>query len=651
MAPNHDLPLDTMNQTADPRQDFSDFAWGKWIAKNPIPDEYASWGIFHKLRDEVLANLRTLCDELAGQEETLQVGTPSAHVAQFWKTAMDEAGVEKQGATAIVPLFARIDAVESVEAFIETAAFLHTRGIENLFSVAVEPDLKQSDIMRFFVAQGGLGLPDRDYYTEADKAPLLQAYREHILKVWNLYHGDNASGENIATEIVELETKLAVVSRTRTAMRDIQSLYNKRSEADLRAAPFSWESAFRGYNLPIPEFLIEATPEFFTFLVENLTVEALPRYKQYVKWQILRQLSPYLPAVYVQADFELSQKLSGTKELAPRWKRVVGTLNSVCGELMGKVYCEKFFSSEAKTAMLELVNYLKLALREKIGQLEWMTPSTKERSLEKLEAFRAKIGYPDQWLDLSTIHLSGTYADMVLELHRFNVSDMFSRANKAPETWRWEMPPQVVNAYYHPMFNEIVFPAAILQHPAYSLDRDIAMNFGAIGAVIGHEMTHGFDDQGRLFDYKGNMIEWWTPEDVTAFNERTKVVVEQFNGYTVLGKNVNGQMTLGENIADIGGLKIAYRAMELYFADHPNAKPGLIDGFTPEQRFFLSWSQFWATNTRDEQAIKLLSIDVHSPGHLRSFVPLKNLPEFHAAFNVKETDGMYLPDEQRAAVW
>ncbi|ETV91671.1 hypothetical protein H310_13748 [Aphanomyces invadans] len=645
------LPFDTMNETADPRNDFKEFAWGRWVDQNPIPDEYPAWGVFYKLRDDVLANLRALCDELAEKKQSLEAGTPSAQIAQFWGTALDEDAVEAGGTEALNPLFARIDAVDSVDAFIEAVAFLQSKGLQCLFGLTVVPDFKQSEILRVLVAQGGLGLPDRDYYTEEDKAPLLQAYRDHIAHTWDLLYGGNSSSDGafVSETVVTIESKLANVSRTRTAMRDVVSLYNKRTETDLTAAPFPWTAVFRGLGTCVPEMAIEATPEFFTFLVADLTPETLPQYKTYAKWHILHQLLPYLPAQYVNANFTFSQKLSGTKELAPRWKRVVETLNNSCGDLLGAVYCERYFNATAKDAMLELVGYLKLALREKILALEWMTDATKAKSIEKLDAFQAKVGYPDKWVDLSSIQLTGTYADMVLELQRFQFHDLFGRANKPAEKWRWEMPPQVVNAYYHPMYNEIVFPAAILQLPAFSLDRDAAMNFGAIGAVIGHEMTHGFDDQGRKFDARGNMTEWWTPADVEAFNARTKVVVDQFNGYKILGKSVNGQMTLGENIADIGGLKIAYRAMELYFADH--TKPGEIDGFTPEQRFFLAWSQFWASHARDEQALKLLSVDVHSPGELRSYVPLKNLPEFYKAFHVEEGHKMFLPVDERAAVW
>ncbi|RQM10476.1 hypothetical protein B5M09_006674 [Aphanomyces astaci] len=599
------LPLDTMNQTADPREDFKEFAWGHWIEKNPIPDEYPSWGTFLQLRDSVLANLRSLCDELADKKSSLEPGTPSAQIAQFWGTALDEEAVEASGTVALNTLFARVDAADSVDSFIEAVTYLQSKGVGSLFDLTVVPDFKQSDILRVLVSQGGLGLPDRDYYTEADKAPLLQAYRDHITRTWNLLHGDD-SGAAVAETVVALETKLALVSRTRTAMRDLASLYNNRTEVELRASAFPWVAAFRGLGASVPEFVIEATPEFFSHVVSDLTAESLPQYKTYAKWHVLHQLLPYFPSQYVDANFAFSQKLSGTKELAPRWKRVVEVLNTSCGDLLGAVYCDRYFTSSAKEAMLELVGYLKLALREKIDALDWMTPATKLKSIEKLDSFRAKVGYPDQWIDLSSIELAGTYADMVLELHRFGFADLFGRANKPPEPWRWEMPPQVVNAYYHPMYNEIVFPAAILQSPAFN-------------------------------------------EDVEAFNARTKVVVDQFNGYEILGKSVNGQMTLGENIADIGGLKIAFRAMELYFGDHP--KPGLIDGFSPEQRFFLSWSQFWASHARDEQALKLLSVDVHSPGQLRSVAPLKNLPEFYKAFNVGEGHGMYLPKEQRAAVW
>ncbi|OQR82766.1 peptidase M13 [Achlya hypogyna] len=649
-AANPGLQLDDMNTNADPRQDFMDFSWGHWAKRNPIPDEYSAWGVFYKLRDQVLDDVKGLCEAKAADVATLDPTTCEGQIARFWTAAMDEAGVEAAGTAALGPLFDKINAASDAASFIEAVAYLHTKGITVLFEPAVLPDFKDSTTERMFFSQGGLGLPDRDYYTEADKADKLAAYEAHVAAMWALLR-PNDDAAAVAADVLSIERRIAEVSRTRTAMRDMPSLYNKQTAEEMVAAGFPWASAFRGYGFAMPAFTVAMTPEMFAFLAVDLSEATLPAYKRYAQWHTLKSLAAFLPAAFVNEEFNLAKVLSGAKELSPRWKRAVNTLNEKCGELMGAVYCAAFFPPAAKTAMLELVACLKEALAASLQELTWMTAETKAKSMEKLEAFVTKIGYPDRWTNFSKLELAGSYVDVVLALERFMfVENITSRVDQPVQKHRWEMPPQMVNAYYHPMHNEIVFPAAILQAPSFSLERDMAMNFGAIGAVIGHEMTHGFDDQGRLFDAAGNMSEWWTPEDAAAFNERTKVVVEQFNKYTVLGKAVNGQMTLGENIADIGGVKIAFKAFQLYLARHGRPTE-LIDGFTPEQRFFLAWGQFWASSARDEQALKLLSIDVHSPGFLRSFAPLKNLPEFYAAFGIQEGDGMWLPEAERAAIW
>ncbi|OQR92412.1 peptidase M13 [Thraustotheca clavata] len=643
------LELEDMNMDVNPRQDFMGFSWGKWSERNPIPNEYSSWGVFYKLRDQVLADVKSLCEAKANEIDQLDPSTCEGQIARFWKAAMDEEGVESAGISSLLPLFEKIDAATDLSSYIEAIAYLHTQGIPVLFEASVLSDFKDSETERLFFGQGGLGLPDRDYYTEEEKASKVAAYEKHIATMWALLNFEN-DADAVAATIVAIERRIAQVSRTRTAMRDLPSLYNKQTSEEMTNATFPWVAAFSGYGIELPEFTISMTPEIFDFLATDINESTFEDYKLYAKWHTLKSLASYLPAAFVNEEFNLSKELSGAKELAARWKRVVNTLNDTCGELMGAVYCASYFPPESKAAMVELVSYLKEALAESLSELTWMTSETKEKSMVKLNSFMTKIGYPDKWTDFSSLELNGSYVDVVLAMRRFMFGEnIASRVNQKVQKHRWEMPPQMVNAYYNPMLNEIVFPAAILQNPSFSLERDMAMNFGAIGAVIGHEMTHGFDDQGRLFDAQGNMSEWWTPEDSEAFNERAKVVVEQYNKYTVLGRSVNGQMTLGENIADIGGVKIAFKALKLYL--ERNGRPELIDGYTPEQRFFLSWGQFWASSARDEQALKLLSVDVHSPGFLRSFAPLKNLPEFYQAFGIEEGDAMYLPQEERAAIW
>lgn len=651
---------------------FGNFANGKWSAQNPIPAAYGSWGVFMMLRDKVLVDLQAICEAkaaaLASSPTTSTTSTTTRtfmskddKIGSFWKAGMDEEAIDALGASPLVPFLTQIDAITTVEDFAAMVGTLHAHGLGSLFGADVIPDLKDSSTERLIVAQGGLGLPDREYYLEDAKAETRAFYVSHVEAMLTLALPNSSNSETIrdmARTILTCETTLAMASKTKADMRDIASLYNPQSMSDLSDHVWPWMAYFatKGYSTADVPFVINGTPTFFDALAQHITLDTLSDWKNYLKWHTIQGLAPYLSSAFVSQAFSLNAHLSGALELEPRYKRVLNALNGKAGELLGQVYCDLKFRPEAKAKALEMIENLRVALDSTLEALVWMGPETKVKAREKLAAMGVKIGYPDVWTDYTDLQLEGSYCENILRCNKFeNHVEMTTRVDKPVQLHRWEMPPQVVNAYYHPMRNEIVFPAAVLQAPAFDPSFDDALNYGAIGAVIGHEMTHGFDDQGRLFDAKGNMVEWWQPEDTKKFNALATTCINQFNKHEMFGRPVNGDLTQGENIADIGGVKIAYLAYckataGLTTTSSPTTVNDL-QGYTSNQRFFIAWAQFWASNVREAQALKLLAIDVHSPSELRAFAPLKNVAEFYEAFNVVAGDGMYLAPEERVTIW
>lgn len=640
-----------MDLSVNPAEDFDNYANGGWKKNHPIPEDKARFGSFDELADLGQKQVRDLVKELAAKKH--EQGTVAQKIADFYNSGMDTANIEKNGLKTLQPFFNKIAAVKNKQQLQALIADFHKMSIPAAFALYSGADSKNSSMEIAYLSQSGLGMPDRDYYVNNDdrSKTLRTAYVKHLTNIFQLL-GDNAkkAKKNAAT-VMAIETRLAKASMTRLERRDPHKCYNKMDLAILaqKAPNFSWKNYFNTMGINNPGQLIVRQPEFVTEVSEMIKDVKVADWKTYMRWQFIHDISNCLGQAFVDENFEFYGKtMSGQQQQRPRWKRVLGAVNGSLGEALGQMYVKKHFPPEAKERMQTLVANLKIALGERIENLEWMSAETKVKAKEKLGTMRTKIGYPDKWKDYSNLEVvANSYAMNVLSAQKFNVAYNLSKVNKPVDKSQWFMPPQMVNAYYHPLLNEIVFPAAILQPPFFYLDADDAVNYGAIGVVIGHEMTHGFDDKGRLYDKDGNLNDWWTKEDAERFDKRAKVLVNQFNQFKVLGDTyADGKLSLGENIADLGGLNISYTA----FQKVKNSKD-VIEGFTPDQRFYLAYSHVWAQNIRDKEILRRTKEDVHSLGRFRVIGPLRNIPEFHNAFDIKEGSYMYLPKAERAIIW
>lgn len=646
------IDLSDMDTTVNPANDFDNYANGGWKKRFPIPDEKSRFGSFDLLIDTGEVQVKNLISEIATQKH--EAGSVAQKIADFYNTGMDTAKIEAEGLTPIQTLFDQISAVQNKADVMNVVAEFHTRGIFPMFRILSDVDQKNSEMMVAYILQGGLGMPDRDYYmNDDDRSKEIQAaYRLFLQKMLVLSGSDEASAKSGASIIYNLEKRMAAASMTKLEQRDPQKMYNKMNlEGIQKTAPeINWTLHFQNIGLQNPGDFIVGQPAFIAELGKMVNEVTVDDWKLYLKWNVISSTAAYLPTAFVDENFEFFGKtLSGQMAQRPRWKRVQGATNNALSEALGQMYVQKYFPAEAKQRMLDLVGNLRISLGERIKQLAWMSDETKAKAKEKLDAITVKIGYPDKWRDYSALQVStDSYVANVLQARNFDFKHMMGKVNKPVDRTEWMMPPQMVNAYYEPTRNEIVFPAAILQPPFFYLNADDAVNYGAIGVVIGHEMTHGFDDQGSQYDKVGNLANWWTADDLSMFKERTKILVDQFNNFTVLDTlKANGALCLGENIADLGGLNVAYYAMK----NASSGKEELIDGFTPEQRFFLAYAHLWAQNIRDKEIVRRTKEDVHSLGRFRVIGPLRNLPEFHQAFNVKEGDYMFLNVADRAVIW
>ncbi len=646
------IDLADMDTSVNPAADFDNYANGGWKKRFPMPDDKSRFGTFDVLADTGEVQVKTLITEIASKkQETESIGQK---IADFYNTGMDTAKIEAQGLSPVQPLFDQINAIQNKEGLMKVVSGFHTKGIYPMFWLFSDADQKNSEMVVAYLYQGGLGMPDRDYYMKDDprSKEIQAAYQEHLQKIFALTGDDESLSKAHASVVYNLEKRLATASMTLLEQRDPHKIYHKMDLAGLQkiSPEINWAAHFGNIGLENPGEFIVGQPDFVAELSKMVKEISVDDWKIYLKWQVVNSLSSCLPSAIDKQDFEFFGKtLSGSLAQRPRWKRVQDATNDALSEAIGQMYVQKYFPAEAKQRMLTLVGNLKVSLGERIKNLVWMSDATKAKALEKLDAVNVKIGYPDKWRDYSTLQVStDSYVANVLRARSFAFNYMIGKVNKPVDRAEWMMPPQMVNAYYNPSLNEIVFPAAILQPPFFYLKGDDAVNYGAIGVVIGHEMTHGFDDQGRLYDKVGNLSEWWTTEDSKLFRERTKVLVNQFNNYTVLDTlKANGELSLGENIADLGGLNIAYNALKKVLT----GKEQPIDGFTPDQRFFLAYAHLWAQNIRDKEIVRRTQTDVHSLGRFRVLGPLRNMPEFHKAFNVKEGDFMFLNVGDRAAIW
>ena len=639
-----------LDRTVRPCDDFYRFANGAWLSSASIPPEERAWGAFAEIRDRNQAVLREIL-ETVSRDPKPEHGTPSQKVGDLFASGMDEAGIERAGLTPIADDRKRIDRTRTARDRAAIIATLHLRRAFPCFAVTVLPDAKDSRTNLLQIQQGGLGLPDRDYYLKDDdrSKETRDRYRAHVKRMLELFgHRDPARDTET---ILRMETRLARASMPRVDQRDPDKVYNKLTLAELVAlAPgFDWPAYLAA--LGVRETVLNARqPAFFAELSLLSREASAEDWRTYLRWHLLHARAPYLPAQFEDEDFAFFQRsLQGVPAQQPRWKRVLETVDQRIGEALGQLYVERAFPPEAKQKVIELVEDLRGALGERIEGLDWMTDATKAEALRKLHAFRVKMGYPDRWRDYSGLEIDrGAYATNVARADAFETRRQLAKLGEPVDREEWRMSPPTVNAYYASSYNEIVFPAGILQPPLFDPKADDAVNYGAIGMVIGHEMTHGFDDAGSKFDADGNLKEWWVAADRAAYNERTDLVVKQFDEYEpVPGHKVNGKLTLGENIADLGGLKIAFAA----FMRSARKRAKAVDGFTPEQRFFLGFAQGWRSLWRDEAMRVRLVTDPHSPPQFRCNGPLSNLPEFFEAFGCDSEGAMSRPQEVRPAIW
>lgn len=643
-----------MDTTVRPGDNFFMYANGAWLKTNPIPASETRWGSFNELQENNYKALHQLLDEAASKKDA-KAGSNDQKVGDFYRTGMDSAAADKAGITPLNPILARIDAIKDPAGLMNEIELEQTQGIGPLFAFYVSPDDKHvtQEICQF--AQGGLGMPDRDYYFNKDPrtTKIRDAYQQYQVKLMTLMGEDSNTAKKDAADIYKLETALAGASMTRVEMRDPYKLYNKYNLESLnKMTPnIDWKAMFTNLKVSGQDSCIVGMPKFFVEVSKQLKATPIDVWKKYLKFHLVNDMAPYLGSNLDNAHFDFyGRTVRGQQEQKPRWKRVLAMVDGSIGELLGQMYVDKNFKPEAKKRMLDLVNNLQQTYADRIKRLDWMSDVTKQKAIAKLNTFMKKIGYPDKWRDYSALTVvNNNYVQNIMNAAAFEYNYNINKLGKPVDRTEWGMTPPTVNAYYNPAFNEIVFPAGILQYPFFDQDADDAVNYGGIGAVIGHEMTHGFDDQGRQYDADGNLHDWWTPEDAKKFTEKADVVIKQFDSYTVLDTvHVNGHLTIGENLADLGGLAIAYEAFKKTKEGQSNEK---IDGFTPDQRFFLSWAQVWRANTRPEELASRIMTDPHSPSLWRCNSPISNMPEWYAAFGVKPGDKMYRPENERAKVW
>lgn len=647
------INLSDLDVSVKPQDDFYRYANGGWMKNHPLPEEYSRYGSFDKLQEDNDKMLHALVEELSKGQSSEAVGRK---IGDFYASGMDTAAIEKEGITSLKPYFDKINQVKTFADVQKLIAEFHKMGVSSLFNFYGEPDSKNSEMMIGVLYQGGLGLSDRDYYISNDKRAV-EIRTEYVLHLQHMFELLGVAKEEAAKKadrVMKFETKLANSSITRLEERDPEKNYNKKPYPEVKklVSSYDWDNYFKSIGLANPGDINVAQVKFFSELNALLPTVDMDTWKDYLSWNLIDNTANYLSSDFVNTNFNFFGKfLSGQPKIKPRWKRVLGATNNTVGEAVGQMFVKKYFPPQAKERMLKLVENLRESLGDRIKNLDWMGDSTKQKALDKLAAIRVKIGYPDKWRDFSGLKVQrGSYVLNVLEGNKFETEYQINKIGKPVDKDEWFMNPQTVNAYYSPNLNEICFPAGILQPPFFFMDADDAVNYGAIGVVIGHEITHGFDDQGRLFDKVGNLTNWWTDDDTKRFKDRSQVLVDQFNQFSVLDSiKADGALTLGENIADLGGLNISYNALQKSLKENPVTEK--IDGFTPEQRFFLAYAHVWGQNIREQEILRRTKEDVHSLGEFRVNGPLPNMPEFHAAFGIKEGDKMYIAENKRAVIW
>lgn len=653
-TPISGIDLANLDTTTLPGMSFYQYACGGWIKSHPLTDEYSSFGSFNVLHENSQEQLKGLIAELAAKEDNAP-GSIAQKVGDLYNIAMDSVKLNAEGFTPIKEELAAIEALKDKKEVYAFLAEIQKKGIRPYFTLYVGADDMNSSMNIVQTYQGGLGMGQRDYYLENDEQTknIRDKYQEHVAKMFRLVGFDEAAAQKAVKAVMNIETRLAKSSRSQVELRDPQANYNKKEvEALKKEIPsFDWDTYFTLSGLQGLKEVNVGQPDAMKEVAELIDTVPLEEQKLYFQWNLINNAASFLSDEFVEQDFDFySRTMSGKKEMRPRWKRAVSTIDGTLGEAVGQMYVEKYFSAAAKERMVTLVKNLQASLGERIKGLEWMSDQTKEKALEKLAAFRVKIGYPDKWKDYSALEIKNdSYWANIERANQWGYDEMIAKAGKPVDRDEWLMTPQTVNAYYNPTTNEICFPAAILQPPFFNMEADDAANYGAIGVVIGHEMTHGFDDQGRQYDKDGNLKDWWTEEDAKKFEERAQVMVNFFDSIEVApGVHANGRLTLGENIADHGGLQVAFQAFKKAMETNPL---GEVDGFTPEQRFFLAYANVWAGNIRPEEILRLTKIDPHSLGKWRVDGALPHIDSWYAAFNITEKDSLFVPRNERVVIW
>jgi len=647
--------IDTANFdfSVKPGDNFYQYVNGNWIKNTPVPASKTRWGSFDQLADESSKALKGLLTDAKNYKGTNSL---MKRVGDYYASGMDSVAIEKAGYKPIKPYLDKVQNIKTKNDVLAMVAYLRSNAISSpLLGIGVRQDSKNVSQYIVGISQGGTSLPDRDYYLKNDPRSIAvrEAYAKYITELFTLTGTSQAKAKENADKIIALETAMAKAQMSRTEMRDPVKLYNKMSVKELSAESphFSWPLFFKelGYTTPI-ENVIVSQPKYISFTDSLLNAVPVNDWKTYLEWNILKDNAPVLSNDFVDANFRFSQVLTGQKEQTPRWERMSRMIDRQLGELLGQLYVQKYFKPEAKKRMQELVANMQRTYAARIKKLDWMGEDTKLKALEKLSTYVNKIGYPDKWKNYDGVVINrNDFFGNVRSAAKWQYNDNISKLGKPVDKTEWGMTPPTVNAYYNPQKNEIVFPAGILRAPFFDARADDALNYGGIAAVIGHEISHGFDDQGRQFDPEGNLKDWWTKSDADEFKKRTDRIVNQYNNFTILDTlHVNGRLTLGENIADLGGLSIAYEA----FKNTPEGKANtVINGFTADQRFFINWAQVWRNNILDESAAQRILTDSHSPGMYRANGPLQNIDAFYDAFNVKPGDKMYVAPDDRIRVW
>jgi len=633
--------------------DLNGFVNSSWLKANPVPNDQTTWGSFEILRERSLEVQHALVQQAAASQA--KAGSVEAKIGDIWKTGSDEAKIEAAGIAPLQPQLDKIAALNDTAAITQYLRDSQAQGQGVLFSLSANADYKDSANVIAYVGQGGLGLPEKGYYFDESQAKIREAYVAYIAQALTLSGVDAAQAKTQAQAVMEFETRLAKASLSRIELRDPAKRYNPVSaaEADKLTPNFSWTALFDTLKVPAAQKFSLAQPGFFGEMDKMLTEVPASTWQAYLRFHTVDDAAPYLSSAFEKANFDFyGTTLRGQKEMQPRWKRVLESVNTSIGEGLGQLYVDAVFPAESKEQMQHLVENLSVALKARLEKLEWMGEDTRKKALEKWASFTPKIGYPDKWRDWSGFETNAdSYLGNMQAARAFNYRYMLNKIGKPVDKTEWGMTPQTVNAYYNATKNEIVFPAAILQAPFFDAKADPALNYGGIGAVIGHEMMHGYDDSGSQFAANGNFDNWWTDSDRKAFTGRTDQLVAQFDGYESLpGVNVKGKLTLGENIGDLGGLTVAYDALQMALKENPKANVA-VDGHSQDQRFFMNWATVWRRNFTDGELRVRLNTDPHAPANFRANGAPSNMPAFAQAFECKPGDAMVRADDKRVVIW